>query len=201
MAEPRHNLDAFIAFRMLSFPIPPLPLLANRGDEGADAIASSHDLIARAMQLQYFESKIESKIESKSGHDTAKIQQVMKEKEDICLNMIRDVAALWTQKEAQQLTDEDMLERCYLVFQHSFRQYMAHYPGSADLRFAPLADVHRGTNVHSEAVHFLRRLALSVEDSGLVTDLECQQYDKQTYAQVLKRYVLELYETYEDRGD
>lgn len=192
MAESRHHLDAFIAFRMLSFPIPPLPLLANRGDEGADAIASSHDLIARAMQMQYFASK--------SEHDTEKIQQVMQQKEDICLQMIRDVAALWKQTQIGQMTDEDMLDRCYRVFQDSFRRYMSHYPGSTDLRFAPLADVHRGSSVHTEAVDFLRRLALSVEDSGLVTELACKNYSKQTYAQVLRRYVLELYETHEERG-
>jgi hypothetical protein len=185
-------MEAFIAFRMLSFPVPPLPLLANRGEEGTDAIASSHDLMARAMQLQYLTPHPHMSMEQS--------QQVMKEKEDICNRMIQGVVDIWSKRADLHMTDEQAVERCYIVFQRTFREYMAHYPGSPDLRFAPICDVHRGINVHAQAVAFLRRLALSVEDSGLVSELDSADYDRQTYLQVLQRYVKELFEMCEEHG-
>jgi hypothetical protein len=99
------------------------------------------------MQFQYLNPDMRSAESS---------QKVMKEMEEICVKMMTDIAGIWSQKKKLSTPDEMALNYCYLVFQDTFSRYMAFFPGSQDLRFAPLSDVHRGTLFHTQTMDFLR---------------------------------------------
>ena len=185
----RRELDAFTALRMLAFPVPPLPLLATRGDECSDAVASSTDLMSRAIQLQYLHGYAGSNAEDVAQQVT----RAMREKEELCVSMFKDVSVIWLQKPPG--CDDEAVQKCYSVFQDTFRKYMSHYPGSPDLRFKGMSEVHRETLVHTQAVDFLRRFSSNVENSG-ITSTKLVDCERQTYTQVLRCYIEELCEMY-----
>lgn len=190
----KHQVDAFIAFRMLSFPIPPLPLVALRGGDLTDSSGSSSDLIIRAMQVNYIDPPTHEKTLNMAA-DVAKM------KEEMLKNMILDIARIWQDhvsvpyhERSQKFPDLNALNECYNIFQQAFRDYMKHYPGSDDVRFYPASYVDNNTTVHKQTVQFLKNTASCVaDDDNVLSDLSSQLLPQLTYIELLLRYIRELH--------
>ena len=181
----RQNIDAMVAFRMLTFPVPPLPLVSNQGEDARDATASSWDLLASAMRCQML-CPAEAALDAQQRTAAAKAL-VMK-------SMFERTVAVWEQRNTGALADAAALEQCYTVWQDCFRQYFAFFPGSADLRFRPLGDVDIGSIVHAQTRLFLRNQASTVvDDGGVLTDITAKAGSTRTYPQLLQRYAEELH--------
>lgn len=188
----RQNMDALVALRMVSFPVPPLPVMATQGEDGRDGTASSWDLLAAALRCQLLEPR-------PAGLDDQ--QRIAAEKGKLLVDMFRDVVAVWRNHKAEALTEGAALAHCYAVWQHTFRQYFAFFPGSSDLRFLPMDDVDRDSVVHTQALQFLRNQAYTVvDDGGVLTDIAAAR-DSRSYKQVLQRYVEELHAQAQDMDE
>jgi len=186
----RQNLDAMVAFRMLTFPVPPLPLVSNQGEDARDATASSWDLLASAMRCQML-SPAEASLDAQQ-HSAAAKARVLK-------GMFTRTVAVWVRRNSGALSDGAALEQCYAVWQDCFRQYFAFFPGSTDLRFRPLQDVDNGSIVHAQTRLFLRNQASTVvDDGGVLTDVAVKDGATRTYAQLLRRYAEELHAQAQD---
>ena len=187
----RQNMDAMVALRMVTFPVPPLPLLANQGEDARDGTASSWDLLAAALRVQLLAPKPAELDE----------QQVVGEaKGKLLVDMFHDVVLVWHRHKTGALTADAAVSQCYAIWQHTFRQYFAHFPGSSDLRFQPLDEVDRGSVVHQQALQFLRNQAYTVvDDGGVLTNIgkPCRR----SYKQVLQRYAEELHAQAQDYVD
>jgi hypothetical protein len=189
MSEPerhcRQNMDAMVAFRMLTFPVPPLPLVSNQGEDARDATASSWDLLASAMRCQLLRPE-EAALDAQQRTAAAKAL-VMK-------SVFERTVAVWELRNTGALSEAAALDECYAVWQDCFRQYFAFFPGSADLRFRPLGDVDIGGIVHAQTRLFLRNQASTVvDDGGVLTDITAKSGATRTYPQMLQRYAEELH--------
>lgn len=185
----RRNMDALVALRMVSFPVPPMPVMATQGEDARDGTASSWDLLAAALRCQLLQPH-------PAGLDDQ--QRIGVEKGRLLVDMFRDVVAVWQKYKSGALTADAALSQCYSVWQHTFRQYFAFFPGSSDLRFLPVDDVPRDSVVHTQALQFLRNQAYTVvDDGGVLTDIAAAR-DSRSYKQVLQRYVEELYAQAQD---
>jgi hypothetical protein len=189
MSEPerhcRQNMDAMVAFRMLTFPVPPLPLVSNQGEDARDATASSWDLLASAMRCQLLRPE-EAALDAQQRTAAAKAL-VMK-------SVFERTVAVWELRNTGALSEAAALDECYAVWQDCFRQYFAFFPGSADLRFRPLGDVDIGGIVHAQTRLFLRNQASTVvDDGGVLTDITATSGATRTYPQMLQRYAEELH--------
>jgi hypothetical protein len=189
MSEPerhcRQNMDAMVAFRMLTFPVPPLPLVSNQGEDARDATASSWDLLASAMRCQLLRPE-EAALDAQQRTAAAKAL-VMK-------SVFERTVAVWELRNTGALSEAAALDQCYAVWQDCFRQYFAFFPGSADLRFRPLGDVDIGGIVHAQTRLFLRNQASTVvDDGGVLTDITATSGATRTYPQMRQRYAEELH--------
>jgi hypothetical protein len=181
----RQNIDAMVAFRMLTFPVPPLPLVSNQGEDARDATASSWDLLASAMRCQLLRPE-EAALDAQQRTAAAKAL-VMK-------SVFERTVAVWELRNTGALSEAAALDECYAVWQDCFRQYFAFFPGSADLRFRPLGDVDIGGIVHAQTRLFLRNQASTVvDDGGVLTDITATCGATRTYPQMLQRYAEELH--------
>jgi len=56
--------------RMVLFPVPPMPVVANQGEDARDGTASSADLLAAALRCQLLQPAVEMEMDTGKG-DTA----------------------------------------------------------------------------------------------------------------------------------
>jgi hypothetical protein len=175
-----------VAFRLLSFPIPPMPLCATQGEDHRDGTASSTDLITCAMQVEFL---------SPVARTLDEVQNIMREKEQTLSKMTIDIARLWTEHDLKlsKQTEVEVVHACYVVFQQAFREYMKHFPSSPDLRFMPMSDVAKGTNVHRQTIQFIENTAACVaDDCNVLSDVCTQLLPQLSYADLLRKYIVEL---------
>lgn len=192
----RQNVDAFVAMRMVMFPVPPMPVVANQGEDGRDGTASSADLLAAALRCQLLQP------DSRGDAALTAAKSTGEAKRKLLVAMFREVAAAQQQHRTGALTAAAALEQCYAIWQRTFRQYFAFFPGSPDLRFRPLGDVGRGSAVHAQAAAFLRSQAFTiVDDGGVLTDLAASGGADRSYAQILQRYAEELHAQAQDASE
>ena len=113
---------------LVNLPFPPLPL-CGIGEEGEDRIMSSHDLLSRAIASSMLKPP-------PNAQEAADAQRIVKEKENILVAMMRQVAQVWKQEDK---SEDERIDESYSSFCHYFREYMKLYPGSVDLRISPWA--------------------------------------------------------------
>ena len=140
-----------------------MPLCVVRG--GDEAFCSSHDLLGSAVAVQMC-----------SGAQDGAAATVAA-KAAVLQRLQRDVFAL-VEREGDS---DDAVARGYLRFQAGFREYMAFYPGSVDLRFRALGDVDPRSAVCTQAAAHLRAIA-RLEGCDVALDSD-------RYVDVLRAYL------------
>ena len=183
----QHSIDTLSAMLMVQLPFPCMPIVANKGDKSS--FCSSHDLLARAIAVRQVVG------------NSKDVQQEIAEKEQIVCTLQREVAKIW-QYHLDHKTDEaETIEKCYAVFQQSFRDYIRLYPiFTTDIRFLPIQDVDSNSVISKQAIsHLNSKLTLSAdaEEEGAVTTYKISMRDK-SYASILRAYILELWSYRDD---
>ena len=172
----QHELAALASMVVASLPYPPLPVVALQGEDGADGVASSFDLLQTAVmneQLRHCASRAAADI-ARSKTETLKSLQ-------------KDIAAL----HASALTSgmkHASLEQVYSLFCSSFRKYLLeHYPTSTtDLRFYPLEAVGKESVLVQQACsHWSAACQLAGDDHSSAVKFV-------SYKHVLRQYALDL---------
>jgi hypothetical protein len=122
----QHELDAFASMVVASLPFPPLPVMVLQGEDGADGLASSFDLLQTAV----VNWQLGLRPEGKEAEELARSKQATLEE------LQRDMAALY----ASSFGVDFPVLQAYEIYCGAFRKYLLkHYATSShDLRFCPL---------------------------------------------------------------
>jgi hypothetical protein len=130
----QHEARALASMVVASLPFPPLPVIVLQGEDGADGLASSFDLLQTAV----LNSQLGLRPAGQDAEALARSKQATLER------LQADMAALYVEADWKNATDDWALVQCaYEIFCAAFRSYLLdHYAiSSRDLRFFPLAAV------------------------------------------------------------
>jgi hypothetical protein len=133
----QHELRAVASMVVASLPFPPLPVVVLQGEDGADGLASSFDLLQTAVM------NAQLGLRPGAAEDTARSKQATLER------LQRDMAALHQSVAAEASGGLNgrsrvaWVQRAYEIYCAAFRTYLLDHYGtsSRDLRFYPLAAV------------------------------------------------------------
>ena len=129
-----HELRAIASMVVASLPFPPLPVMVLQGEDSADGLASSFDLLQTAV--------MNAQLGLRPGGKEA--EELARGKAAVLAELQRDMAALYVEADWRNATDDwAPVQRAYEIFCAAFRSYLLdHYAVSTrDLRFYPLAAV------------------------------------------------------------
>jgi hypothetical protein len=181
-----HELRALASMVVASLPFPPLPVMVLWGEDAADGLASSFDLLQTAvMNAHMTRAKLGFSLAGKSEQEIARSKQATLEK------LQQDLAALHAQ--TADATDAAIRENVFLdgayhLYCTAFRDYLLeHYPASTrDLRFYPLAAVAPDSQLMSQgSSHWnASRLSFVADTCG------CEHFG--SYKQLIRAYALDL---------
>jgi len=130
----QHELRALASMVVASLPFPPLPVMVLQGEDGADGLASSFDLLQTAV----LNSQLGLRPAGRDAEALARSKQATLER------LQADMAALYVEADWKNATDDwAPVQRAYEIYCAAFRTYLLdHYAiSSRDLRFYPLAAV------------------------------------------------------------
>lgn len=130
----QHELRALASMVVASLPFPPLPVMVLQGEDGADGLASSFDLLQTAVM----------NAQLGLGPADRDAEELARGKAAVLAELQRDMAALYVEADWRNATDDwAPVQRAYEIFCAAFRSYLLdHYAVSTrDLRFYPLAAV------------------------------------------------------------
>ena len=130
----QHELRALASMVVASLPFPPLPVMVLQGEDGADGIASSFDLLQTAVM----------NAQLGLGPADRDAEELARGKAAVLAELQRDMAALYVEADWRNATDDwAPVQRAYEIFCAAFRSYLLdHYAvSSRALRFYPLAAV------------------------------------------------------------
>lgn len=130
----QHELRALASMVVASLPFPPLPVMVLQGEDGADGLASSFDLLQTAV----LNSQLGLRPAGRDAEALARSKQATLER------LQADMAALYVEADWKHAADDFApVQRAYEIFCAAFRSYLLdHYAiSSRDLRFFPLAAV------------------------------------------------------------
>ena len=131
-------------------PSPPMPMCAVMGEDRKDGICSSHDLLARAVAVQYNSSIRETGSIMPSNELTEK-------KIAVLTNMLEDLHVLSRTLPSKRTID--LVQDVYQTFQSHFRAYLALYPStSQDIRFHSIDTVDASSLVMKQAICHLHEM-------------------------------------------
>lgn len=136
----RRELEARAALVLANIPYPPLPVMASRGENATESIASSHDILLSAIATQMMNTQLSSNA----------IELLNERKRNILSNLYIDLSQVWSQTGSKRA-----LLDCYDIIASSFRAYLALYPGSPDLRILPIDAVLQGELPHTQGLEHL----------------------------------------------
>ena len=181
-----HELRALASMVVASLPFPPLPVMVLWGEDAADGLASSFDLLQTAvMNAHMTRGKLGFSLAGKSEQEIARSKQATLEK------LQQDLAALYAQ--TADATDAAIRENVFLdgayhLYCAAFRDYLLeHYPASTrDLRFYPLAAVAPDSQLMSQGSSHWNASRLS-----FVCDT-CGGDHFGSYKQLIRAYALDL---------
>lgn len=166
----RHEREARVALVLVSLPLPPVPVLACRGDDAADGVCSSHDL--HAVMLATDMQRVVQGALTPEQHDAARLKKCavlnrMNDKMRKALTGIHTAAGI----------DDAVSECCYVVLCDTLRRYWALYAHAcADVRVCGLGSVVPGDLVHTHMLAYVR--------ANLAAELACG--DAQSYRELFK---------------
>lgn len=130
----QHELRALASMVVASLPFPPLPVMVLQGEDGADGLASSFDLLQTAV--------LNSQLGLRPAGEDA--QALARSKQATLERLQADMAALYVEADWKHAADDFApVQRAYEIFCAAFRSYLLdHYAScTRDLRFYPLAAV------------------------------------------------------------
>lgn len=143
----RREREARIALVLVSLPLPPLPVLACRGESCSDGVVSSHDLHAVMMATDGQRER--------QGAVTAAEAEARKLRKCVMLNMLREkvLAAL-----AKHSTDAGAAEdAAYAAVCEALRAYFGEYAHvCSDVRVCGIDSVVRSDAVHAQMLAYAR---------------------------------------------
>lgn len=181
----RHELDALVGFIVASHPIPALPVVCGKGEGSTytESVASSHDLLANGIRHQVLH--VESYSHEHLQHTQAAKNQIL---EDLHLAVVETWEAHLVPGSTG--TEADAVQQCYQLMCGAARAYQAQYPGTPDMRITPMADVCRGSTVHTQALSHIRARELAFEGDGIPACLQLS--DSHKYSDIVRGYVLHM---------
>jgi len=183
----KHSIEAMVSMLIVSHPIPPLPVVCGQGGgrDYAEAVASSHDILANGMRWNLTHSG--QTLDAVAG------QRIQSSKEQILRQMYTTVSRAWNNhlNDAVRFPEPSTVEHCYRQFCLACRQYQALYPGSADLRIAGMSSVCRDTCVHTQALSHLRARETCIDDEG--NQFLRGLVDRDCYYSIIKGYAVHLW--------
>jgi hypothetical protein len=133
-AQRSHEARSLASMVVASLPFPPLPVVVLQGEDGADGLASSFDLLQTAV----LNSQLGLRPAGQDAEALARSKRATLER------LQADMAALYVEADWKNATDDwALVQRAYEIFCAAFRSYLLdHYAiSSRDLRFFPLAAV------------------------------------------------------------
>lgn len=125
----QHEVRALASMVLASLPYPPLPVMVLRGEDGADGVASSYDLLQTAVTNNTLGIRL-------AGKDA---QAIARSKQATLERLQQNMSALHTSSFGADFP----VWQAYEIFCDSFREYLLeHYATSSrDLRFYPMDSV------------------------------------------------------------
>lgn len=166
-----------------SLPFPPLPVMVLQGEENADSMASSFDLLHTAiMNWQHGLRPF--------GRD---IHAIARGKQETLQRLMSDMAALYEEckhSEKDDIKEDDVfVEKAYEIYCCSFRSYLLnHYATStSDLRFYPLASVSQDSLLLRQGTSHWHAGKLLSSNGEL-----CKEDSFASYSEMLRAYALDL---------
>ena len=142
----RHEREARIALVLVSLPLPPLPVLACRGESCTDGVCSSHDLHAVMMATDGQRAA--------QGAATTARQENCRLRKCALLNRMREDVLEELGKHRNERAAEDA---AYAAVCDGLRAYFAEYAHvCSDVRVCGLDSVVRGDAVHAQMVEYVR---------------------------------------------
>ena len=180
--ESQLEVQAFASMMMVSLPYPPLPVACLRSTEKNDAFASGHDLLSSAISAMVVGTG------QRAGFDSVAVRD---EKQALLIALNDDIAGVWRGRD--RADDRAAVDACYEVFCRSYRAYMRCYPGSADLRILPMADVGADSTLVRQAVEHLdaRSTTFGAGDDVLVCRVPASA--KGSYRALVRLYAMDLF--------
>jgi hypothetical protein len=176
----QHELHALASMVFASLPFPPLPVMVLQGEDGADGLASSFDLLQTAV----LNSQLGRRPAGRDAEALARSKQATIDR------LQSDMAALYVEADWKNTTDDwAPVQRAYEIYCAAFRTYLLdHYViSSRDMRFFPLAAVDPDSLlVKQGSSHWNagRMLSASCDASGGA------HFD--SYSALLRAYALDL---------
>jgi hypothetical protein len=143
----RHEREARIAMVLVSLPLPPLPVVACRGERCTDGVCSSHDLHAVMMATDGQRAA--------QGAVTEAVQEDTRLRKCVLLNRMREkVQAALEKYHADPEAAEDA---AYAAVCDGLRAYWGEYAHAcSDVRVLGLDSVVRGDAVHVQMLAYSR---------------------------------------------
>lgn len=185
----QHKINALSAMVIVQLPFPPMPLCVVVGEDNRDGTCSSHDLLARAIAIQYASAIGDSGSAMPSSALT-------ESKTEVLTNLLMELIKL--SKTVTNTSIPEHIEAIYQIFQRHFRNYLALYPStSQDIRFAPLDTVDPKSLIMKQAISHLQALKLQTQDSDASSTANLSVNTSttstpHTYHMVLENYFKEL---------
>jgi hypothetical protein len=134
----QHEVRALASMVLASLPFPPLPVMVLQGEDNADGLASSYDLLQTAVM----NSTLGMQVQGKDAQAIARSKQATLER------LQQNMAALHTSSFGADFP----VWQAYEIYCDSFREYLLeHYATSSrDLRFYPMDTVAAGSLLVSQ---------------------------------------------------
>jgi hypothetical protein len=165
----QHEARALASMVVASLPFPPLPVVVLQGEDGADGMASSFDLLQTAVMNSVMNSQLGLRPGGKDAEALARSKQATLER------LQRDMAALYveadgqaSQNSANSPDDRAWVQRAYDIFCAAFRSFLLdHYAiSSRDLRFYPADAVAADSVLVQQGTSHWRASRLLAGDAG-----------------------------------
>lgn len=141
------ELSAYANLVLTNLPFPPLPVVVAQGEDGADGTASSHDLLHSVIACEVLHP-------SEQGASTSGARKL-----EIMLALQKAVVEAFAR-------DPHNVAALYDIYTDFFRQYLALYPSSPDLRFWPLSHVANHDPIVQQAFDHIAAYNSSMLSSG-----------------------------------
>lgn len=167
----QQELDSMVSMIMVNLPFPPLPVMAVNG-HGDDSFCSSHDLLSRAIACNLL-----SRVDKTVSHEESD-----KEKLNVLLSLNHSNAQKYENCNMQRTVDD-----IYNMYCSHFRQFMAQFRGSPDLRIMPLQSVDCKSIIFQQAVQHLTAKRINLNEDTTNTN------NHSSYADLLREYAMDLY--------